>query len=119
VIEQLCRLDGIEAAHDRDDAARIYGLPADRIGDVVVLAEADTALGRFEGWHDLTGLDAPLRSHGALGELQIPFIINRCLPRPDLVDEPYGLPASVHNYDAFWVATTLVVQHQSDAASAV
>jgi phosphonoacetate hydrolase len=119
VIEQLCRLDGIEAAHDRDDAARIYGLPADRIGDVVVLADADTALGRFEGWHDLTGLDAPLRSHGALGELQIPFIINRCLPRPDLVDEPYGLPASVHNYDAFWVATTLVVQHQSDAASAV
>jgi phosphonoacetate hydrolase len=25
----------------------------------------------------------------------------------------------VHNYDAFWVATTLVAQHQSDAASAV
>ncbi|OBG24635.1 phosphonoacetate hydrolase [Mycobacterium sp. 852002-51057_SCH5723018] len=119
VIEQLCRLDGIEAAHDREDAARTYGLPADRIGDVVVLAETDTALGRFEAWHDLTGLDAPLRSHGALGELQIPFIINRCLPRPDLVDESYGLPASVHNYDAFWVATTLVVQHQSDAASAV
>jgi phosphonoacetate hydrolase len=119
VIEQLRRLGGIEAAHDREDAARLYGLPADRIGDVVVLAETDTALGRFAAWHDLTALDAPLRSHGALGELQIPFIINRCLPRPDLVHEPYGLPASVHNYDAFWVATTLVVQHQSDAAPAV
>ena len=119
VIEQLRRLDGIEAAHDREDAANIYGLPADRIGDVVVLAKTDTALGRFEAWHDLTGLDAPLRSHGALGELQIPFIINRCLPSPELVDEPYGLPASVHNYDAFWVATTFVAQHHSDAASAV
>lgn len=119
VIEQLRRLDGIEAAHSREHAARIYGLPADRIGDVILLAEADTALGRFAAWHDLTGLDAPLRSHGALGELQIPFIINRCLPRPDLVDEPYGLSAYVHNYDAFWVATTLVAQHQSDAASAV
>jgi phosphonoacetate hydrolase len=119
VIEQLRRLDGIEAAHSREHAARIYGLPADRIGDVILLAEADTALGRFAAWHDLTGLDAPLRSHGALGELQIPFIINRCLPRPDLVDEPYGLSAYVHNYDAFWVATTLAAQHQSDAASAV
>ena len=119
VIEKLCTLDGIEEAHNREHAARIYGLPADRIGDVVVLAEAGTALGRFEAWHDLTGLDAPLRSHGALGELQVPFIINRCLPRPDLVDESYGLPAYLHNYDAFWVATTLVVQHQSDAASAV
>lgn len=119
VVEQLRRLDGIEAAHSREHAARIYALPADRIGDVILLAEADTALGRFAAWHDLTGLDAPLRSHGALGEVQIPFIINRCLPRPDLVDEPYGLSAYVHNYDAFWVATTLVAQHQSDAASAV
>jgi phosphonoacetate hydrolase len=119
VIEQLRTLDGIEAAHSREYAARIYGLPADRIGDVILLAEADTALGRFAAWHDLTGLDAPLRSHGALGELQIPFIINRRLPRPDLVDEPYGLPAYLHNYDAFWVATTLVAQHQSDAASTV
>ena len=119
VIEQLRTLDGIEAAHSREDAARMYALPADRIGDVVLLAEAGTALGRFPAWHDLSGLDAPLRSHGALGELQIPFIINRCLPRPDLVDEPYGLPAYVHNYDAFWVATTLVARHQSEAASAV
>jgi phosphonoacetate hydrolase len=119
LIDRLRTLDGIEAVHTREHAARIYGLPADRIGDVVLLAGADTALGRFPGWHDLTDLDAPLRSHGALGELQIPFIINRCLPRPDLVDETYGLPASVHNYDAFWVATTLVVQQQSDAASVV
>ncbi|OBI48047.1 phosphonoacetate hydrolase [Mycobacterium sp. E796] len=119
VIARLRQLDGIETAHGREDAARIYGLPPDRIGDVVVLAEADTALGRFAAWHDLTGLDAPLRSHGALGELQVPFIINRCLPPPELVDEPYGLPASVHNYDAFWVATTFVAQHHSDAASAV
>lgn len=119
LIERLRTLDGIEAAHSREHAARIYSLPADRIGDVVVLAEAGTALGRFPAWHDLTDLDAPLRSHGALGELQVPFIVNRCLPRPDLVDETYGLPACVHNYDAFWVATTLVVQQQSGAASVV
>ena len=68
----------------RQDAAETFSLPEDRIGDIVVLAEEGTALGRYAEWHDLTGLDAPLRSHGALGEVQIPFLINRVLPRPDL-----------------------------------
>jgi phosphonoacetate hydrolase len=110
VIAQLRALDGVDAVHNREEAANLYSLPADRIGDIVLLADAGTALGRFAAWHDLSGLDAPLRSHGALGELQIPFIVNRRLPRPEQLDEPYGQPAYVHNYDAFWVATTLVSQ---------
>jgi phosphonoacetate hydrolase len=118
VIEALRKLDGVEAVHTRDDAAQRYALPGDRIGDIVMLAEATTALGRYADWHDLSGLDAPLRSHGALGELQIPFIVNRELPRPAPLDEPYGERAYIHNYDAFWVATTLVTQHQSTAVSA-
>ncbi|MGH3643738.1 MAG: phosphonoacetate hydrolase, partial [Mycobacterium sp.] len=99
LIEALRKLDGVEAVHTRDDAARRYALPADRIGDVIVLAEAGTALGRYAEWHDLSGLDAPLRSHGALGELQVPFIVNRELPRPAPLDEPFGDAAYVHNYD--------------------
>lgn len=100
VAAALAALDGVERVHLRDDAADRYELPADRIGDLVVLAEAGTALGRHQAWHDLSQLDAPLRSHGALGEQDIPFIVNRALPAPEL--------AQVHNYDAFWVATTLV-----------
>ncbi len=119
VISALKAIDGVQAVYSRDDAVDVFGLPGDRIGDVVLMADAGTAVGRFAEWHDLTGLDAPLRSHGALGELQIPFIINRALPRPDLLDEPYGADAYVHNYDAFWVATTLVAQHQSRTAAAV
>ncbi|CAM3453831.1 phosphonoacetate hydrolase [Isoptericola cucumis] len=99
---------GVQAVHLRDDAAATFSLPPDRIGDVVVLAEKGTALGRYAAWHDLSGLDAPLRSHGALGELQIPFVVNRPLPRPEPLDEPYGREAYLHNYDAFWVGTTLV-----------
>jgi phosphonoacetate hydrolase len=118
LIEALRKLHGVEAVHTRDDAARGYALPADRIGDVIVLAEAGTALGRYAEWHDLSGLDAPLRSHGALGELQVPFIVNRELLRPAPLDEPFGDPAYVHNYDAFWVATTLASQHQSTTGSA-
>lgn len=119
VIDQLRTLDGVEAVHSREEAVEIFHLPADRIGDVVLLAEAGTAVGRFAEWHDLSELDAPLRSHGALGELQIPFIVNRRLPRPELLDEPYGEPAVVHNYDAFWVATTLISELQAQAASAL
>jgi phosphonoacetate hydrolase len=104
-------LDGVEAALSREAAARTFALPADRIGDIVLLAEAGTALGRYAAWHDLSGLDAPLRSHGALGERRVPFIVNRALPRPARLAEPWGQPARVHNYDAFWVATTLVSRH--------
>jgi phosphonoacetate hydrolase len=113
----LRALDGVEAVHLREEAARLYALPADRIGDIVVLAEAGTALGRYAAWHDLSGLDAPLRSHGALGEVQIPFIVNRELPRPPALDEIHGGLAYVHNYDAFWVATTGVAQQKSTTAS--
>jgi phosphonoacetate hydrolase len=111
VAGKLAQLNGIEAVHTREEAAALFELPPDRIGDIVVLAEADTAVGRYADWHDLSGLDAPLRSHGALGELQIPFIINRQLPRPEPLTEAFGQPACVHNYDAFWVATTMVAQH--------
>ncbi|MFI8566484.1 hypothetical protein ACIGGF_07965 [Rhodococcus sp. NPDC078407] len=56
--------------------------------------------------------------HGALGELHIPFIINRRLPQPEPIDEPYGQPAVVlHNYDAFWIATTLVSEAEAIASS--
>jgi phosphonoacetate hydrolase len=116
VIEQLRKLDGVQAVHTRDEAVEIYHQPADRIGDIILLAEAGTAVGRYADWHDLSGLDAPLRSHGALGELQIPFIINRRLPQPEQLDEPYGEPAVVHNYDAFWIATTLVAEAEALAA---
>ncbi|WP_369206147.1 phosphonoacetate hydrolase [Streptomyces sp. PU-14G] len=110
VAAALRKMGGIQAVSDREEAAERYALPADRIGDLVVLAEAGTALGRFEAWHDLTQLDAPLRSHGALGELRIPFLINRPLPAPTPFEGPFGEPACVHNYDAFWVATTLVAE---------
>ncbi|MFI8566483.1 alkaline phosphatase family protein [Rhodococcus sp. NPDC078407] len=63
VIEQLRTLDGVQAVHTREEAVDIYQQPADRIGDVVLLAEAGTAVGRYAEWHDLSGLDAPLRSH--------------------------------------------------------
>ena len=112
VAEALSTFDGVAATYLRADAARELARPADHIGDVVVLADAATALGRSAAAHDLGGLDAPLRSHGAFGELAVPFLINRRLPDPPAaLGAPgrTGVPAAlVHNYDAFYAATTLV-----------
>ncbi|WP_152364442.1 phosphonoacetate hydrolase [Microlunatus speluncae] len=110
----LARFEGVQAVHTRADAADRYALPADRIGDLVVLADKGYALGRYPAWHDLGQLDAPLRSHGALGELNIPFLINRRLDRPDDLDQDIAEPACVHNYDAFWVATTGLTGGRND-----
>ncbi|WP_147916781.1 phosphonoacetate hydrolase [Ruania zhangjianzhongii] len=116
-IAALREIPGVESALSREQAAETYALPADRIGDIVVLGTAATAVGRYAAWHDLSGLDAPLRSHGGLGELQIPFLINRRLPRPEQLSVPFGQPAYVHNYDAFWVATSLLTQHTAAPAA--
>ncbi|WP_375483694.1 phosphonoacetate hydrolase [uncultured Jatrophihabitans sp.] len=121
--EALRTFDGIQTTYERADAARQLAMPADRIGDIVVLGDAATAMGKSVAAHDVRGLDAPLRSHGAFGELAIPFIVNRRLDRPAL---SLGLGASprggagaalVHNYDAFYAATTLVERMHTPATA--
>jgi phosphonoacetate hydrolase len=34
-------------------------------------------IGTSESRHDLSGLDAPLRSHGGLSEQEVPLLVNR------------------------------------------
>jgi phosphonoacetate hydrolase len=83
VCEALRQLQGIDSAMPREQTARTLELPADRIGDVVVLADRFTALGTTPAEHDLSGLDAPLRSHGGRGEQTVPLIVNRPAPHLD------------------------------------
>jgi phosphonoacetate hydrolase len=68
---------GIEAVHGRQAAAERFELPADRIGDLVVVAERSTVLGTGAARHDLSALEVPLRSHGGLSEQRVPLILNR------------------------------------------
>ncbi|ONH60350.1 phosphonoacetate hydrolase [Frankia sp. CcI49] len=124
VAEALATLDGVQATYLRADAAREFAMPADRLGDVVVLADAATVLGKRAAAHDLSGLDVPLRSHGGLGELAVPFIVNRKLIRPPAAlglgaPARHGNPAAVvHNYDAFYAATTLAWLSRTAAEAA-
>ncbi len=94
LLERLARHRGIELALTRAQAAERFELPADRIGDLVVVAERFSVLGTAASKHDLSGLDAPLRSHGGLSEQRVPLIVNRRLT---------GLPPQQRwrNFDAF------------------
>ncbi len=70
-------LRGIETVLTRSAAAERFELPADRIGDIVVVSERSTVIGSAAARHDLSALDAPLRSHGGVAEQRVPLILNR------------------------------------------
>jgi phosphonoacetate hydrolase len=97
VLGDLQRLRGMEAVLTRAEAAQRFELPADRIGDIVCVSERFTVIGTSASRHDLSGLDAPLRSHGGISEQRVPLVINRPLP---------GLDPNrrFRNFDAFDLA---------------
>jgi phosphonoacetate hydrolase len=77
IARRLGALGGIESVLDRAEACRRFELPADRMGDLVVLSRRDVVVGTAAARHDLSGLDAPLRSHGGLSEQRVPLLLNR------------------------------------------
>ncbi len=97
VIERLSRLEGIEVVLANAEACARFELPPDRMGDVVVVSTRHVVLGTSARRHDLSGLDAPLRSHGGLSEQVVPLLFNR---------KTVGLAADVElrNFDILDVA---------------
>ena len=97
IVNELQQLRAMEVVLTREQAAQRFELPADRIGDVVCVSERFTVIGTSASRHDLSGLDAPLRSHGGISEQRVPLILNRQLP---------GLDANrrLRNFDAFDLA---------------
>ena len=63
---------GIEAVYTRSEAVERFRLPADRIGDVFVLAAADTVFTE-PGTIETIGAPVRLRSHGGLHEARVPI----------------------------------------------
>ena len=76
-VQRLQAVHGIEAVYTREQAAVHFELPADRIGDLVVVSERFTVLGTALAKHDLSGLEVPLRSHGGVSEQRVPLVLNR------------------------------------------
>jgi len=78
VINLIKGLPGIALALNKADACKRFELPPDREADVVVIGDASVVIGAAEAEHDLSALaDARLRSHGAVAEARVPFILSR------------------------------------------
>ncbi len=100
VADKIGKLDGVEVALTSGEACERFELPADRIGDVVVISTRYKVLGTAPEKHDLSGLTEPLRSHGGLTEQRVPMIANRAIAVAD--------GRVLRNFDVFDVALNLV-----------
>ena len=99
VIERLKKMDGIETALTRAEAASRFELPPERIGEIVVVSTRHKVLGTSRARHDLSGLTEPLRSHGGISEQKVPLIANRKAALGD---------GTLRNFDIFDVALNRV-----------
>lgn len=98
VIARLRALPEMLEVLDKATAVQRFELPADRIGDIVMISTANMTIGTSAHRHDLAAIKEPLRSHGGLTEQVVPFIVNRVI---DLPTAP-----TLRNFDAFFYATT-------------
>ena len=105
VARAWCTVPGIETALSRQEAAARFELPADRLGDLVVVSTKHKVLGTSASRHDLSGLTEPLRSHGGISEQKVPLLCNRKLSA-DAATRHSSRPW--RNFDAFDLALNLV-----------
>ncbi len=98
----IAKMPGIDVVYSKEVGCKKFGLPPDRTGDLIVLSGGPTGskvLGTSSAKHDLSGLDAPLRSHGGLSEQVVPIIVNR---------KTHDLPKNLRNFDAFFIGCNCV-----------
>jgi phosphonoacetate hydrolase len=96
IAARLRALPGVETVLTKAEACARFGLPEDRVGDLVVVATTHKVLGTAAAKHDLSGLTEPLRSHGGISEQEVPLILSRA---------PHDLPKRrLRNFDAFDLA---------------
>jgi phosphonoacetate hydrolase len=98
IIARLASREEILEVLTKEEAVERFELPADRIGDIVMISTENLTIGTSEHRHDLAALNEPLRSHGGLTEQEVPFIVNRAI---DLPSKPV-----LRNFDAFFYAAT-------------
>ena len=99
VINRLSNTKGIQHVFTRDQACANLELPADRIGDIVIISDANVTIGTSVDRHDLEALEEPLRSHGGISEQKVPFIANAKIDVPE--------NQRLRNFDAFYYATLI------------
>ncbi|PYN79797.1 MAG: phosphonoacetate hydrolase [Candidatus Rokuibacteriota bacterium] len=99
VSSRLAATPGIAEVYDNAAGCARFELPRDRVGDLIVIGDIDTVLGKSPAEHDLSLLEEPLRSHGGVSEQTVPFVINR--PLDDANAQRLARAADVRNFDLF------------------
>ncbi len=95
----LNKQPGVELVMNRAASAKLFDLPADRIGDLVVVSDRGTVLGKSKATLDLSALGGMrLRSHGGLEERNVYLIFSR--PLNDQYTE-IALSRQLRNFDVF------------------
>lgn len=108
VAEFIEGLEGVQRVLTREEAAEAFELPADRIGELVVVSTKHRVIGTSPENHDLSGLTVPLRSHGGVTEQRVPLIVNR---------KVQGLEGrNLRNFDAFDIALNHAEARRASAA---
>lgn len=102
VVSEIKALPEMLEVVDKAEAVERFELPADRIGDIVMISTENMTIGTSADRHDLAALKEPLRSHGGLTEQEVPFIVNRVIDLPTAPE--------LRNFDAFLYATTAAAQ---------
>jgi phosphonoacetate hydrolase len=99
VMNLLNKQPGIELVMNRAASAKLFDLPADRIGDLVVVSDRGTVLGKSKATLDLSALGGMrLRSHGGLADRNVYLIFSR--PLNDKYAE-IALSRQLRNFDVF------------------
>ena len=96
VLHFLNHLPGVTEVYGRNAAEKLE-LPADRLGDFVVMSGRDVVLGRTPESHDLKAVERGLRSHGGRYEEMVPFAFSEALT-PAYAARAAGDP---RNFDVF------------------
>jgi phosphonoacetate hydrolase len=97
VAETLLLTDGITEVMDRATAAVKLELPADRLGELVVISGRDVVLGLGPEKHDLKAVATGLRSHGGRYEEMVPFLFSAPLKK----EYAQRAKGDVRNFDVF------------------
>jgi phosphonoacetate hydrolase len=102
IVQRLRAVSGVDLVLEQREACRLFELPADRIGDIVICADRHTVLGTRPDEHDLSAVTHSLRSHGGLAERVVPILFNQ----PILHKRPVS---ELRNYDAFWIGLNAII----------
>ncbi|KAB0268067.1 phosphonoacetate hydrolase [Microvirga brassicacearum] len=94
----LASVLGVQSVLSAAEACKLYELPGEGEGDLVVVAERGVALGARAEEHDLSALAGTrLRSHGGTSEQKVPFILSHPL-KPDYAGRARK---GLRNFDIF------------------